>query len=408
MSTGGRPGFCIGRMFHAGTICLVPVGLPARGKTFMSTKLSRYLRWLGVKTQVFNVGTYRRRMFGKSPDHKLFDPADADAMAKRNAAGDAAFDDMIKFFQSGGQVGIYDHTLTIMESKRKEIMDRLAPHKVHVVFLETICDNPKVIEANIREVKLNLPDYEGWMRTAVPVTDFLDRINHHVPYYQTLSDPSLTYIQVMNLGIDSNVGEHIVANNLKGYLQTRLAYYLLNIHITKRTVYLLRNAESVSDDTFKDDAPLSPVGIRHARQVHDFLVALRERTNEAGAPKYPKIFTSTRRRSHESAQFFPPELVTQKTSLVQLNPGAVEAMTDERIANEYPEEYARHQKDPFNHRYPRAESYHDLALRLEHVILELEGEKGDVLIIAHETVLRCLYAYLMDLEDKVCFCPFVI
>ncbi|CAJ0872570.1 2546_t:CDS:2, partial [Entrophospora sp. SA101] len=41
-------------------------------------------------------------------------------------------------------------------------------------------------------------------------------------------------------------------------------------------------------------------------------------------------------------------------------------------------------------------SYHDLTLRLEAIILELEHEKNDVLIIAHETVLKILYAYLFD------------
>jgi 6-phosphofructo-2-kinase/fructose-2,6-biphosphatase 4 len=32
--------------------------------------------------------------------------------------------------------------------------------------------------------------------------------------------------------------------------------------------------------------------------------------------------------------------------------------------------------------------------------MELEREKNDVLIIAHETVLRCLYAYLFDRPDQ--------
>ena len=40
-------------------ICMV--GLPARGKTYISKKLARYLNWIGVTTRVFNVGDYRRQ-----------------------------------------------------------------------------------------------------------------------------------------------------------------------------------------------------------------------------------------------------------------------------------------------------------------------------------------------------------
>jgi 6-phosphofructo-2-kinase/fructose-2,6-biphosphatase 4 len=143
---------------------------------------------------------------------------------------------------------------------------------------------------------------------------------------------------------------------------------------------------------------LSQYGTDYARLVTEFLSNLRV---AAGKAMYPKVFTSTRRRSYQTAQFFPSSAVTQKTPLVQLNPGAVEALAEDEIKARYPEEFVRHQADPFSHRYPRSESYHDLALRLEHVILELEGERDDVLVIAHETVLQCLYAYLMDLGETV-------
>lgn len=36
------------------------VGLPARGKTYISRKICRYLNWLGFKSRVFNIGNYRR------------------------------------------------------------------------------------------------------------------------------------------------------------------------------------------------------------------------------------------------------------------------------------------------------------------------------------------------------------
>lgn len=72
-------------------------------------------------------------------------------------------------------------------------------------------------------------------------------------------------------------------------------------------------------------------------------------------------------------------------------------MTPDEIQEAYPEEWARAQKDRFSHRYPRAESYHDLSVRLEPVIFNLEREQSDVLIIGHASVLRCLFAYLKGL-----------
>ena len=32
-------------------LCIVTVGLPARGKTYVAMKLARYLRWIGINTK---------------------------------------------------------------------------------------------------------------------------------------------------------------------------------------------------------------------------------------------------------------------------------------------------------------------------------------------------------------------
>lgn len=53
-----------GLLFHAGKILVVTIGLPARGKTHISRALERYLRWMGVKTQVVSLGDYRRKILG--------------------------------------------------------------------------------------------------------------------------------------------------------------------------------------------------------------------------------------------------------------------------------------------------------------------------------------------------------
>ncbi|KAJ5090355.1 6-phosphofructo-2-kinase 1 [Penicillium argentinense] len=48
-------------------LVIIMVGLPARGKSYITKKLARYLNWLQHDTQIFNVGERRRVAAGKSP-----------------------------------------------------------------------------------------------------------------------------------------------------------------------------------------------------------------------------------------------------------------------------------------------------------------------------------------------------
>jgi signal recognition particle GTPase len=61
------------------------VGLPARGKTYISRKLTRYLNWIGVKTKVFNVGEYRRAAIQNkfNPNKEFFDPSNKECVEIR-------------------------------------------------------------------------------------------------------------------------------------------------------------------------------------------------------------------------------------------------------------------------------------------------------------------------------------
>jgi len=75
----------------------VLVGLPARGKTYIGQKISRYLRWLGVPTRIFNVGDYRRKHFGAVHKHDFFDTKNEGATKMRLQAAEHALQDMIEY-----------------------------------------------------------------------------------------------------------------------------------------------------------------------------------------------------------------------------------------------------------------------------------------------------------------------
>lgn len=115
-----------------------------------------------------------------------------------------------------------------------------------------------------------------------------------------------------------------------------------------------------------------------------------------------QVWCSTRKRSELTAQPFKKHNIKIHASsrLGEMNPGVVDGMSEEAIEQKFPGHYDEQRKDPYTFRFPRAESYHDLAIRLEPVILELERVGEDVLIIGQSSVLRCLIAYLQGNKPR--------
>src|SRR5580700_5973992 len=158
-------------------LAFVMVGLPARGKTFIARKIARYLSWLGHRTMVFNVGSYRRERLGSRQHHSFVDPRNDAGQAARRDVALAALDDMIAFLHEGGDIAIYDATNNTRE-RRALVRARCEDEGLEVVFVESICNDPTLVEENIRANKARSPDYEGVPEDEA-VRDFRMRIAHY-------------------------------------------------------------------------------------------------------------------------------------------------------------------------------------------------------------------------------------
>lgn len=84
------------------------VGLPARGKTYISKKLARYLNWIGIFTKVYNLGEYRRSATSAYKSHEFFRPDNQEAMAIRTECAVRALEDACKWLQEKGEVAVSD------------------------------------------------------------------------------------------------------------------------------------------------------------------------------------------------------------------------------------------------------------------------------------------------------------
>ncbi|KAH6684157.1 6-phosphofructo-2-kinase/fructose-2, 6-biphosphatase-like protein 2 [Halenospora varia] len=391
-----------GRLFHSGRIAIVLVGLPARGKTHISVSLCRYLQWLGVKTRVFHLGDYRRATMGPGadvPDDYFFINASAASVMLRQKILKRCREDIYGWLNhENGQVAIYD-AVNPLANGRRSLAKEFAKHDVQTLFLESYVTDDKILQENARSVKISSPDFIG-MDPDDAARLYLKRIDMKIPYFETMEETDLNYVKMIN------AGERISYNNVSfGYLSHRIVFYLMNLHIKSRHTFFARAGTSSQEDSYKLDAHLSEEGVDYAKKMSETLLQHREAERAAliaeggsDAPLKPLIvWTSTRKRTVETAEYLKNKdfKVRQRSQMSQLNPGVCEKLSENAIRRIYPEEVQLHEKDPYHHRYPRAESYHDLAVRLEPIILELEREQNDLLIIAHESVLRVLYGYLM-------------
>ncbi|XP_048613808.1 6-phosphofructo-2-kinase/fructose-2,6-bisphosphatase-like isoform X2 [Brassica napus] len=367
-------------------LAIVLVGLPARGKTFTAAKLTRYLRWLGHDTKHFNVGKYRRLKHGVNVAADFFRGDNPEGVEARTEVAALAMEDMIGWMQDGGQVGIFDATNSTRV--RRNMLMKMGEGKCKIIFLETLCNDERIIERNIRLKIQQSPDYAEGTDFEAGVRDFRDRLANYEKVYEPVEEGS--YIKMIDM-VSGNGGQ-IQVNNISGYLPGRIVFFLVNTHLTPRPILLTRHGESMDNVRGRTggDSVISESGKIYAKKLANFVE--KRLKNEKAA----SIWTSTLQRTILTAGSIVGFPKVQWRALDEINSGVCDGMTYEEIKKIMPEEFESRRKDKLRYRYPRGESYLDVIQRLEPVIIELERQRAPVVVIAHQAVLRALYAYFAD------------
>jgi len=253
--------------FQRNKLVFAMVGLPARGKSFVARKITRYLKWMGVPTNLFNVGNYRRERVGAHQTSDFFAPDNLNGNRQRLHMAIAALDDMLNWLNKGGRVAIYDATNTTKD-RRKMIQKRCSLENIQVVFIELIANNGKLIQKNIRETKLSSPDYVG-QDPELAVEDFRKRIMQYERAYEPIDpdESQYSYVKIID------VGEQVIINRIDSYLPSRIIHFLMNLHITPRAIWLTRHGESEYNvqERIGGDSPLTHMGDEYAHALGDWV-----------------------------------------------------------------------------------------------------------------------------------------
>lgn len=381
---------------HRQKLVIILVGLPARGKTFLCNKLMCYFNWLGHPTKHINVGMYRRKIQGsdvEAQDSSFFDPNNAAGNVARHKALCASLEDMEQWLAGDeAQVAILDATNST-SSRRNYLRERLHG-RFEYMFLESICEDQKVLEENYRLKMKYSPDYRGaHMEDAL--RDFKERIKNYESAYETITDRTLHYVKLINMVTGRG---YMDVNRISGYIPGKMVFYLMQICKAlgrSRKIWLTRHGQSLYNVEGKIGGN-SDLSIRGAAYTHLLPAVLASRVPSVGGKPVPvAVWTSTLHRTIATAANLPYPKVRWK-ALDEIQSGVCDGMTYADIKEHMPEEHELRKKDKLRYRYPSGESYMDVIQRLEPVVIEVERDRECICIVAHQAVLRALYGYFMN------------
>ncbi|KAJ3007626.1 hypothetical protein HKX48_009012, partial [Thoreauomyces humboldtii] len=380
-------------------------------------------------------------------DANFFDPDNPEAQAVREKLALETLDEIIDWLScGGGKVAIHDATNSTVK-RRKALLERVQKEKgIKAMFIESICTDKRVLDRNI-QMKLQGPDYKNMPRD-VAMRDFIRRTQNYEKAYETISQEEedhddLGFIKLIN------VGKKIIAHNVHGYLESQCVFYLMQMHIKPRTIWLTRHGESEYNVSGRigGDPSLTPLGQRYAAALARFIRSKHppqddhmEQDPNRPYPLPPRtstssrsvvdpdkrvpidmqfvkststlddnfgtdrksalsVWTSTLRRTYETVEDFDDRDYDLKRIkfLNEIYAGICENMTYAEIEATYPDEFRARHKGKLVYRYPGpgGESYVDVIERLRPIIIELERMQTNVLVVTHQVVLRTLLSYFI-------------
>ncbi|KAH8677413.1 6-phosphofructo-2-kinase [Xylariales sp. PMI_506] len=330
----------------AAKLVIIMVGLPARGKSYITKKIKRYLAWQQHNTRIFNVGNRRRVAVGMpsptkptrpKPDSPLqvakillngneqkldsptsnpkepsewnlndpnasqldqsanfFDPKNAEAAKIREQFAIDTLNELLDYLiTGGGSVGILDATNSTLE-RRQKLWDHIKAREpmLNILFVESVCKNPDILEANMR-LKLSGPDYKD-KDPVKSLADFKARVQQYESAYVPLGDyeedHDMPYIKMID------VGKKLTHFGLEGFLSCGIAHYLTSFNLAPRQIWITRHGQSIDNQSGKigGNSELTERGHYYAQSLYRFITKKRkdwlvEQKNKIAQSSFPPM-----------------------------------------------------------------------------------------------------------------------
>jgi len=364
------------------------VGLPARGKSTIATKLKESLVHESVKARIFNNGDLRRKTIRENTSYAgFFDSNNSEGVAIREQIALTNMERAQKFLNGTGHVAILDAS-NISRDRRERIQSRLNDHPI--LFIECVNNNEEILSASILR-KIDLDEF-GHLTREKAIKGFRKRISS----YQSIEEPlerERNYIKLDSL--HNRVMKEELSDKIPYYEQIR-DFLVTN---TVKNLYLIRHGESLynTKDRIGGDSDLTEKGLAQAGALAAYFKK----------KKIPLIFTSQKKRTRQTAT--PIKEAQEDCTIIPLaefnefNSGICERMSYKKIRAQMPQVYAERKKDKYNYVYPEGEGYATMQERINRGIkkaLYLSNPMDNIMIVGHRAVNRMILSHFMFRREE--------
>lgn len=363
------------------------VGLPASGKSTTARRIRDGLEAEGLKCTIFNNGELRRKLTGvESTASAWYQPENAESREIRERIARLNMAEAQKWMAEGGDVAILDAT-NGSRRRRQLLEETLTDHPL--IFIECLNEDPVLRNACIRR-KAKLPEYANYTEEAA-IESFKARIEYYESIYEHVGEEKHW------MCVDTMANRIFSESPLDGSALYSCIRELLVTTWVKQ-LYLVRHGQTEfnAEGRIGGDPLLSVKGRSQAE-------ALAEHMKDT---RIDYIFTSTRRRSHETAMYLarsrPKVHVHAMAEFDEINAGLCENMCYNEIDETMPDVAKQRHADKFNYCYPGGESY---AMVLQRVLrglrraLFLSGG-APTCIVGHQAINRNILSLFMRMRPE--------
>lgn len=370
-------------------LCIVMVGLPARGKSTIACRLRESLETENFRVAIFNNGEVRRNMLPENTaSANFFSPDNQEGVRLREWIARQNLESAKRFLDEGGDIAILDAT-NVRRERRDNICRDM--ERIPVLFIECVNDDEELLANSIAH-KTKISEF-GHMTMSEAIRNFKDRIQFYVDQYEPLNQESN---HVVLNSLQNRVVREKTSDNIPHY--PRIRDILVSDMI--QNLYLIRHGETYFNQERRigGDSPLTEKGLYQAGLLGEHFRAIR----------IPFIFTSTKRRTIQMAQ---PIIAAQQEcthvalrEFNEIRSGICDSLTYDEIRERYPEIHIARSMDKYHYIYPGGEGYVTLQSRIQLGIkkaLYLSGSAEHIVIIGHQAVNRMILSYFLyrRLED---------